>query len=340
MSNMIAVNSMDTKLSNEFASNKSRLPWPLGSAIADRFGKHRHPVYGSIEKMYHYDPYGEVVYESISSGPVNLYQYSGKEWDDKQKAYDFSARMYMPSYARFTTMDPLCEQDPGRSPYLYCAGNPVNLVDPDGTNWYSTTDESGNAIYLYVEGQMTDDEIKQGGYEDLGYTFSDNESYYSLFGQIIPYNQSQTGAPLAQMYENIDRLIITFFNCELDNDLMSKKTDMSLDGYYSKVIGFSYKGNTFHSIKGVVSGSKNVGEGTIYYSVLPENSKAYVTRIPDKKITIPSYNRKFTGYWLTAANGLGAYEGFSILQIKFDYQNAVNFINSVNNLFGKNYSIR
>ena len=53
---------------------------------------------------------------------------------DKQKAYDFSARMYMPSYARFTTMDPLCEHDPGHSPYLYCAGNPVNLVDPDGRN--------------------------------------------------------------------------------------------------------------------------------------------------------------------------------------------------------------
>ncbi len=89
---------------------------------------------GSIEKYYHYDPYGEVAYESLSSGPVNNYKYSGKEWDDKQKAYDFSARMYMPGIARFTTMDPLCEQDPGHSPYLYCAGNPVNLVDPDGRN--------------------------------------------------------------------------------------------------------------------------------------------------------------------------------------------------------------
>lgn len=87
---------------------------------------------GSIEKYYHYDPYGEVAYESLSSGPVNNYKYSGKEWDDKQKAYDFSARMYMPGIARFTTMDPLCEKDPGHSPYLYCAGNPVNLVDPDG----------------------------------------------------------------------------------------------------------------------------------------------------------------------------------------------------------------
>lgn len=70
----------------------------------------------SIEKQYHYDPYGEVVYES-SGNSVNLYKYSGKEWDANQKAYDFGARMHMPSYARFTTMDPLCEKYYSISPY-------------------------------------------------------------------------------------------------------------------------------------------------------------------------------------------------------------------------------
>jgi hypothetical protein len=29
-------------------------------------------------------------------------------------------------------MDPLCEKDYGTSPYVYCANNPVNMVDPDG----------------------------------------------------------------------------------------------------------------------------------------------------------------------------------------------------------------
>jgi len=120
---------------------------------------------GSIEKYYHYDPYGEVAYESLSSGPVNNYKYSGKEWDDKQKAYDFSARMYMPSYARFTTMDPLCEHDPGHSPYLYCKGNPCNRIDVSGewdikVHLYKNrseygygigivTDKSGNSVYSF-----------------------------------------------------------------------------------------------------------------------------------------------------------------------------------------------
>lgn len=40
---------IDTKLSNEFASNKGRLPWPVEGAIVERFGKHAHPVYKNVE---------------------------------------------------------------------------------------------------------------------------------------------------------------------------------------------------------------------------------------------------------------------------------------------------
>lgn len=90
---------------------------------------------GDLERTYHYAPYGEIVSESSGgNAPSNRYKYSGKEWDDLQDAYDFGARMYMPAYARFTTMDPSCEQYYSLSPYAYCAANPVNLVDPDGNN--------------------------------------------------------------------------------------------------------------------------------------------------------------------------------------------------------------
>ena len=40
---------IDTKLSNEFASNKGKLPWPVEGAIVERFGKHKHPVYQNID---------------------------------------------------------------------------------------------------------------------------------------------------------------------------------------------------------------------------------------------------------------------------------------------------
>ena len=40
---------VDTKLSNEFAANKGRLPWPVEGAVVERFGKHHHPVYTNVE---------------------------------------------------------------------------------------------------------------------------------------------------------------------------------------------------------------------------------------------------------------------------------------------------
>ena len=40
---------VDAKLSNEFAANKGKLPWPVEGVIVDRFGKHKHPVYENVE---------------------------------------------------------------------------------------------------------------------------------------------------------------------------------------------------------------------------------------------------------------------------------------------------
>jgi septal ring factor EnvC (AmiA/AmiB activator) len=40
---------VDTKLSNEFAANKGKLPWPVEGTIVERFGKHNHPVYQNVQ---------------------------------------------------------------------------------------------------------------------------------------------------------------------------------------------------------------------------------------------------------------------------------------------------
>ena len=72
---------------------------------------------------------------SISStSPVSQYKYGGKEWSPTSLSYDFGARNYLPAIPRWNSMDPLAEKYYSISPYVYCAGNPVNLVDLDGRN--------------------------------------------------------------------------------------------------------------------------------------------------------------------------------------------------------------
>ena len=99
---------------------------------------------GTPLQVNHYDPFGNELDMTASTSPVggsavisgtatvNPYKYSGKEWDDQASLYDFSARMYNPTIARFTAMDPLCEKYYGISPYVYCKNNPVNRIDSNG----------------------------------------------------------------------------------------------------------------------------------------------------------------------------------------------------------------
>jgi RHS repeat-associated protein len=65
----------------------------------------------------------------------NRYTFSGKEKQTIKDLgwLDFTARMLSNSeIPMFTTQDPLSEKYYSVSPYVYCAGNPIKFVDPNG----------------------------------------------------------------------------------------------------------------------------------------------------------------------------------------------------------------
>ena len=94
---------------------------------------------GTILQTNHYDPYGQLLSDISSTTAVSQYKYGNKEWDATTASYDFGARRYTPSIPRWTTIDPLAEKYYAISPYVYCAGNPVNLVDLEGLDFYRNT---------------------------------------------------------------------------------------------------------------------------------------------------------------------------------------------------------
>ena len=81
-------------------------------------------------------PYGSRLSVGTATLATNRYRLGGKEEQsfgslDLGKV-DFGARHYDPFTARWTTIDPMAEKYVSMSPYSYCAGNPANIVDPQG----------------------------------------------------------------------------------------------------------------------------------------------------------------------------------------------------------------
>ena len=78
------------------------------------------------------------------------YLFNGKELDTETNLYYYGARYFEPSTAVWYGSDPLREKYPFTSSYVYCNGNPVKYVDPDGEAWI-TAEYEGESFYYYDE---------------------------------------------------------------------------------------------------------------------------------------------------------------------------------------------
>ena len=89
---------------------------------------------GNEEQKNEYYPYGGPWGDASTNQGFQPFKYNSKELDRVHGLdwYDYGARRYDPAYCLFTQIDPLAEKYPHLNPYVYCAGNPVNYVDPDG----------------------------------------------------------------------------------------------------------------------------------------------------------------------------------------------------------------
>lgn len=110
---------------------------------------------GTVMQVNHYYPYGGLITDNrhtIPSSNVSdsRYRFIGKELSTESSEYDFGARYLDPLPGRFTTLDPMAEKYYGFSPYAYCTGNPVNLVDPDGKKIVIGTLKGRIASYLGI----------------------------------------------------------------------------------------------------------------------------------------------------------------------------------------------
>jgi RHS repeat-associated protein len=90
-----------------------------------------------IKHINHTYPFGMAMegnWNNAGSANNNRYLYNGKQYNDDfgMGWYDYGARFYDPSIARWSAVDPLAEKYKHWSGYNYCLDNPIKFIDPDG----------------------------------------------------------------------------------------------------------------------------------------------------------------------------------------------------------------
>ncbi len=90
---------------------------------------------GTVANTYQFDAFGMQI--AATGTTQNPYLYSGERYDSNINLYHLRARYYNMLTGRFETMDPISGWvfNPGTlHKYIYAQSNPVNLIDPRGTD--------------------------------------------------------------------------------------------------------------------------------------------------------------------------------------------------------------
>jgi RHS repeat-associated protein len=126
----------------------------LTSFFANVVCFHQHYIFQYIAADY--SAFGENLIGRELNGKGIQQGFNGK-WNDFETGYqDYGFRNYSRKRRGFTTVDPLASKHPNQSPYLFCNGNPILYMDPDGRDGIITI-KGGQInimsnVYLYGAG--------------------------------------------------------------------------------------------------------------------------------------------------------------------------------------------
>jgi RHS repeat-associated protein len=92
-----------------------------------------------------YLPFGELRIDQRAISWHSRYTFSGKEKDEESPYSYFGARYYDADLSIWTSVDPKSALHPMTNNYMYCLGNPLRFIDPNGEDEYEF-DKKGNLI--------------------------------------------------------------------------------------------------------------------------------------------------------------------------------------------------
>ncbi|QOV33309.1 SMP-30/gluconolactonase/LRE family protein [Streptomyces ferrugineus] len=102
--------------------------------VTDHLGSPRlviNTATGKVAQRLDYGPWGDVVHDTQPG--FQPFGFAGGHYDPGTELIRYGVRYYDPPSGRWTTKDPMGIVGESVNRYLYCANNPVNRIDPNGT---------------------------------------------------------------------------------------------------------------------------------------------------------------------------------------------------------------
>ena len=130
--------------------------------------------------------------------------FSAKEKDTETGLSYFGSRYYSSDLSIWLSVDPMSDKYPSLSPYVYCANNPIKLVDPNGEEISEHIDKYGNIIAHFNDG---DNSVY---FHKDGTTKADIEAQQKRLN-----NTGGNGIKVGELGGNIDQS--SFFGNKLEN---------------------------------------------------------------------------------------------------------------------------
>lgn len=88
------------------------------------------------------------------SSLAEIHSFSAKERDAETGLSYFGARYYSSDLSIWLSVDPMASKYPSLSSYVYCADNPVKLVDPNGEKIFAVNEITKEYITKYMKDQF------------------------------------------------------------------------------------------------------------------------------------------------------------------------------------------
>jgi RHS repeat-associated protein len=195
--------------------------------LRDHLGSVRVTINEASQIIHHddYYPFGLSMPGRSMVTAVPKETFTGHELDDESGFYYAGARYLDPVMGRWMSVDPLADKYPEWSPFNYVANNPLIIIDPNGTDWYCTTSDSGDCVSYQWDDKLTAENASEHLSEGQKY-IAYGTTYTAYNGLTVQLSENQEWSYLDSP-ESVRARVATG---QLDGNLLTANAkDLSLE---------------------------------------------------------------------------------------------------------------